>query len=234
MDDRLIKADAIIFDVGNVLLTYSPERICTLLPEAVRAPLRDALFGPEYRWGAFDRGIESNEAIARRIAQIAGLPDEWPQIIHILHHFPETMHPMPLSRLIPRLKAMGKRLYALTNFPEPSFSNACRIFPFLQQLDGAVVSAVEKLAKPDPAIFRLIAERYHLSPEKSLFIDDLLPNIQGAEKAGFQTWHYAGEDKFLNNFPKDREQMPPFLRLYMQRVHDSPQRNALIGRKDVP
>jgi len=197
MDERLIRAEAIIFDVGNVLLDFSPEQLRMLLPEPIRQPLYDALFGPEYRWGAFDRGLESNEEIARRIAGIANLPDEWPQIIHILHHFPKIMRPLPLSTALPALKAMGKRLFALTNYPQPSFSITCQHFPFMQVLEGAVVSAAEKLSKPDPAIFRLIAQRYQLDPAKTLFIDDLLPNIQGAKEAGFQTWHYAGKDKFF-------------------------------------
>lgn len=197
MDDKLIRAETIVFDIGNVLLNFNTQRVCALLREEMRIPMHNAMFGPENRWGAFDLGAESNEAIAKRIATAAGFPDAWPEIIHILHRFPETMHPLPLSSLIPELKAMGKRLYALTNYPEPSFSISCDAFPFLQALDGAVVSSREKMVKPDPAFFRLLIDRYGLIPENTLFIDDLLPNIQSAEKAGFQTWHYAGENKLF-------------------------------------
>jgi len=198
MDERLLQAEAIVFDVGNVLLHFDPSKACTLLPPDIRTPLENAMFGPGYPWGAFDMGLESNETIARRIAASAGLPQHWEAVIHLLHHFHETMHPLPMAALIPSLKAMGKQLYALTNYPEPSFTLACNAFPFFAYLDGCIVSAREKIGKPNAEIFQLLARRYHLVPEKTLFIDDLDPNIQGARKAGFNTWHYAGEDRIFS------------------------------------
>lgn len=198
MDARLLQADTIVFDVGNVLLFFDPEKVCAaLLPDDTREAMYKALFGPENRWGAFDIGLNDNETIARQIAQAAGFPHCWDQIIHILHHFHETMHPLPLYSLIPELKAMGKKIYALTNYPEPSFSLACQAFPAFGLMDGMVVSAREKLGKPDPAIFQLLMQRYQLVPAKTLFIDDLPGNIQAAKAAGLQTWHYSGEDKIF-------------------------------------
>ena len=67
-------------------------------------------------------------------------------------------------------------------------------FPHLRLLDGAVVSAREKLCKPDPALFAVLIDRYGLIPEKTLFIDDSLPNVQSAQAIGFRIWHYAGEN----------------------------------------
>lgn len=198
MDERLLQAEAVVFDVGNVLLHFDPEKACSLLAEDIRAPLQDAMFGPGYPWGAFDMGRESNETIAKRIAANAGLPHHWEAVIYILHHFHETMHALPMAGLIPSLKAMGKRLYALTNYPEPSFTLTCNAFPFFARLDGCIVSAREKLGKPDDEIFQLLIQRYQLNPEKSLFIDDLESNILAARQAGFNTWHYAGEDRIFS------------------------------------
>ena len=91
---------------------------------------------------------------------------------------------------------MGKRLYALSNYPEPSFSLTAARFPFLTEcLDGAVISSREKLVKPDPEIFRLLCRRYSLIPEKCLFIDDLKGNTEAAAAEGFRVWHYAGADR---------------------------------------
>lgn len=191
MDERLLAAEAIVFDVGNVLLRFDPERVSALLPADVRGPLAQSMFGPAHLWSGFDGGLESNESIARRIARDAGIPDAWPQVIHVLHHFHETMTPLPLAGRLAELRAMGKRLFALTNYPEPSFSLACAAFPFLtEEMEGAVVSARERLVKPDPAIFRLLARRYSLTPEKTLFIDDTEKNVISAAEWGFRVWHY--------------------------------------------
>lgn len=198
MDRRLMEAEAIVFDIGQVLLFFDGYRVSSLLPERHRARLHDAMFsGPDRLWPLFDLGVESNEAISRRIAEKAGCPEDWPDVEGLLVRFPETLEPLPMSRLLPELKGLGKRLYCLTNFPEPSLSLTCQRFAFFREMDGMVVSAREKIVKPDPAIFRLLARRFSLVPSKTLFIDDLEENTVSAAKEGFRVWHYAGEDRIF-------------------------------------
>lgn len=195
MDQRLLDADSIVFDIGNVLLRFDEKIVIHLLPDATRERLEKAMFGPGHLWSQFDLAAESNEAVAHRIACAAGLPGEEAAVLHVLYHFHEVLSPMPLADQLDALIARGKRLYALTNYPEPSFSLTCERFPFLtEKLRGVVVSAREKIVKPDPAIFRLIRDRYGLIPERTLFIDDALPNVEAARREGFRVWHYAGED----------------------------------------
>ena len=64
MDERLLKADTIVFDIGNVLLRFDPGKVALLLPASIRQPLMQVLFGPQHLWGGFDLGAESNEEIA--------------------------------------------------------------------------------------------------------------------------------------------------------------------------
>lgn len=196
MDQRLKDADSIVFDIGNVLLRFDERIVTTLLPEKVRGKLTEVMFGPLHLWGQFDLGADSNEEIASRIAREAGLPNEAGAVLHVLLHFHEVLEPMPMVDQLDDLLAMGKRLYALTNYPEPSFSLTCRRFPFLtEKIRGAVVSSREKIVKPDPQIFRILRDRFCLTPEKTLFIDDTLVNAEAAKKEGFRAWHYAGKDR---------------------------------------
>ena len=195
MDERLLNARNIIFDVGNVLLSFDPAKVVTLLPEDAREPMLRAMFGPEHRWGGFDLGARSNEDIARDIADAAGIPGAKDMVLFVLSHFHETMSPMPLYHMIPDLKAAGKHVYGLTNYPEPSFTLAYEAFPNLRLLEGIVVSSREKLIKPQMEIYRLIADRYGLTPSETLFIDDSAANAEGGAQAGFMTWHYFGGDR---------------------------------------
>ena len=190
MDDRLLKAPCIVFDVGNVLLRFDPARVLQLIPPAHREAIGPVLFDPVWRWAAFDLGVESNEAIARSVAEAAGVAGGADMVLDAFLHFHTTLTSLPLYDLIPALGAVGKRLYALTNYGEPAFSSAMEAFPHLKRLDGLVVSAREKLAKPDPEIFQLLARRFRLNPKETLFIDDNADNIAAAEREGFQTWLY--------------------------------------------
>ena len=99
---------------------------------------------------------------------------------------------MPLAHLIGDLKKMGKRIYALTNYPEPSITRTVERCPFFWEMDGMVVSAREKMAKPDPRFFRLLLDRYHINPRDALFIDDRPENVHAAEELGIKGWLYTG------------------------------------------
>ena len=195
MDERLLRADAIIFDVGNVLLSFDPGKVSMLLPKEHRSALYESMFGPIPRWAQFDLGQRSNEDIAREIAGAAGVENGESMVLSVLRHFHETMEPLPLYHLIGPLKQMGKRLFALTNYPEPSFTLACEAFPGLMELEGRVVSSREKLAKPGKEIFQLLLDRYRVNPETALFIDDVKANVEGAGALHIPTWHYAGMDR---------------------------------------
>jgi hypothetical protein len=60
---------------------------------------------------------------------------------------------------------------------------------FLRHFDGGIFSGDVKLAKPDPAIFKLLAERYGMVPADTLFIDDLAANVAAARQLGWQAIH---------------------------------------------
>ena len=190
MDERLLRAGTVVFDVGRVLLTFEPERVASLLPAEHRAALKEAMFGPVHRWSEFDLGVKPNEQIAEEIAAAAGVPGGESMVLEALYRFPETMEPLPLYRCIDGLKCVGKKLYALTNYAEPSFSLTREAFPAMQALDGEVVPSREKLCKPDKELYRRLIKRYGIDPAESLFIDDREENVRAGAELGFRVWHY--------------------------------------------
>ncbi len=54
-----------------------------------------------------------------------------------------------------------------------------------------VVSGVEKLAKPDPAIYALALERFGLQPGEAIFVDDNHANVVSARANGFAAHHFT-------------------------------------------
>ena len=102
---------------------------------------------------------------------------------------------LPPAHLVPELKKMGKKLYIISNYGIETFAATQAQFPELfSQFDGMVISAREKLIKPDLRIYQLLCDRYGLKPEECVFIDDLYANVQGAIDAGFQGIHYTGPE----------------------------------------
>src|SRR4029077_16062236 len=76
--------------------------------------------------------------------------------------------------------------YAITNFSREKFAVLVEHHSFLRRLDGVVISAHERLLKPDPQIYLRLCERYGLEPNDCLFIDDRPENVAGALAIGMQ------------------------------------------------
>ncbi|MEU8357481.1 HAD-IA family hydrolase [Nonomuraea sp. NPDC048882] len=56
--------------------------------------------------------------------------------------------------------------------------------------DDVVSSARVGMAKPDPRIYEIAAERAGVAPERCLFVDDRLPNVEAARALGMTGVHY--------------------------------------------
>ncbi|WP_233441717.1 HAD family hydrolase [Aggregatibacter actinomycetemcomitans] len=97
--------------------------------------------------------------------------------------------------LLEPLKRSGVRLLALTNWSNETFHFAEERFPFLTEFEGILVSGYERLAKPDPRIFNLLIERYHLNPQHTVFIDGNLRNVEGARNVGLHTLQFTHAQK---------------------------------------
>ncbi len=53
-------------------------------------------------------------------------------------------------------------------------------------VDLVIISAEEKMAKPDPRIFQLTLERLGVPPEETIFVDDLQVNVAAAHQLGIR------------------------------------------------
>ena len=93
-------------------------------------------------------------------------------------------------------------IYALTNWSGETFPVALQKFPFLSWFEGIVVSGDEKLKKPDPAIYKLLLERYQLKAADCVFIDDRADNVEAAVALGFEGIHFSNHKQLQNELLK--------------------------------
>jgi 2-haloacid dehalogenase len=85
------------------------------------------------------------------------------------------------------VRETGLPCYALTNMEAETYPLRLERFPFLSWFDGTVVSGREGMAKPEPAIFKLMLDRFGLVPETTLMIDDTEENLEAASRLGIRT-----------------------------------------------
>lgn len=188
----------VVFDFGAVLFEWQPAELLrthlshvTPTAEAARK-LAVEMFHHE-DWAAFDRGMRELPNVVAAMARRLALPAD------LLHGFlaPIGERLLPIDTTVALLEQLQQRrrsrgdvhLYYLSNMPSPFARVLESRHDFLRHFDGGIFSGDVKLAKPDPAIFELLAERYGLVPADTLFIDDLAANVAAARQLGWQTIH---------------------------------------------
>lgn len=192
--------DAVVFDVGNVLLRWNAEDILhRLLPD--RPDLHGELLTRVLRspyWTMRDRdSITREEAIA---AMCRTAPTLEPYVRRIMEGWGD-MPEMPEGiDVLMACKAHGKRVFALSNYPEPEFTQARQSHAFFGLFDGIVVSSAEKIIKPSLEIYARLTFRHGLDPARTLFIDDSPANVEAALEFGLQALCFDRAGKLAHFF----------------------------------
>lgn len=101
-------------------------------------------------------------------------------------HFPLSVaRPLPGSvEIVRELSAAGVPQWGLTNWSAELYPVAPRTHDFLALLDDVVVSGREGAAKPDRAIFEILADRTGQPWDRLVFVDDSARNVDAAAALG--------------------------------------------------
>ncbi|WP_106753926.1 HAD family hydrolase [Pannonibacter carbonis] len=183
----------VVFDIGNVLIEWDPEHLYRrLIPDAdARQQFLSDVCSPAWNLEQ-DRGRSWAEAVAERVAL-------YPEHADLIRAYDEGWHEMVPGEVPGSVALLGELaegdvpLYAITNFSNEKFAEAKARFPFLAtSFRDTVVSAEERLLKPEPRIYEVLLERNGLTAEACVFIDDSLKNVEGARAVGMAAIHFTG------------------------------------------
>lgn len=196
-DPRLAPSavDAVVFDLGNVLIRWDPMAAVAAAVGEERAAA--FLANPEFdfaRWNhEQDAGRPWAEAEAAAIERHPELAEE---IAGYRANFDASLVGAidDTVAVLRDVHASGVPVVALTNWSAELFPAALDRFDFLDLFEDIVVSGEEGVVKPDPEIWEVLAERTeHIGGlEDFLFVDDSIANIQSAVEAGLDAIQFTG------------------------------------------
>ncbi|XP_021113125.1 acyl-CoA dehydrogenase family member 10 isoform X6 [Heterocephalus glaber] len=185
---------AVIFDMGGVLIP-SPGRVAAEwevqnhVPSGtiLKALIKDGENGP---WMRFMRGeittgdfIQEFGRICSEISKTSVPVDSFFSLLtseQVAQQFPV------MTEAISQIRAKGFQTAVLTN--NFYVSSGKSFLPLdRSQFDVVVESCLEGVCKPDPRIYQLCLARLGLQPSKSIFLDDLGPNLKAAASLGIHT-----------------------------------------------
>lgn len=184
----------IIFDMGGVLIRFDREYFIDRLgitDEADKKLLMREVF-QSLEWAQMDRGaLTDYEATDRMCLRL-------PEHLHdaakkLTQMWDRPILPIPgMEAYIRELKARGYKLYLLSNA-------SCRHpdywpkVPGSELFDGRLISYEVHYVKPEQQIYRILCDRYQLKPEECVFIDDNIPNAEGAVWFGMEAIVFHGD-----------------------------------------
>ncbi|MEM9756058.1 MAG: HAD-IA family hydrolase [Pseudomonadota bacterium] len=182
---------AVVFDIGNVLIGWQPERFY------------DAEIGPERRQALFaevdlhemNLRVDAGGDFRATIYDTADAHPKWAAEIRMWHdRWLELAGPVidQSVRLLYALKARGMPTHALTNFGVGSFDLASGHWGFLNDFDIPFVSGRMRMVKPHAEIYAAVEAETGLPPEALFFTDDRADNIDAAAARGWQTHLFDG------------------------------------------
>jgi 2-haloacid dehalogenase len=184
--------DAVVFDLGGVLLDWNPRY------------LYRELFAHEAEMERFLAEVctldwhVANDLGARPVREnCAELARAHPDVAEAIMAWGERSEEMiggPIDgtvAILAELRAAGMPCYALTNMESETYSLRRGRFAFMRWFTGAVVSSHEGVVKPDPEIFRRLLVRFDLNAQTTAFIDDAQGNVDAALALGLQAVRFT-------------------------------------------
>ena len=176
--------EAVVFDIGGVLLDWNPRYLYRELFDDEESMERFLAQVCTMEWHrANDLGVpyaESCAALAERHPDHADMIWAWGRRT-------EDMIGGPIDgtvEILRELLAAGVPCYALTNMEAETYPLRRERYDFMRWFAGTVVSSHEHVAKPDPEIFHRLLERFGLTAAATLLIDDSQVNVDAAASAG--------------------------------------------------
>ena len=177
--------DAVVFDIGNVLIEWQPERYY------------DSIVGKERRRALFDAidlhamndRVDRGEMLRDVAYETAEQHPEFREDIRRWHDdwikmaSPAIPHSV---RLLRALRTKGVPVFALTNFGKDTFAHAQTEYDFLSEFDRSYVSGHMEVIKPETEIYQMLEDDCAVAPERLLFADDRQENIDAAQSRGWQ------------------------------------------------
>ncbi|RZI96826.1 MAG: HAD family phosphatase [Variovorax sp.] len=188
----------IVFDLGAVLLTWEPVALVQQhlghhapTAEAAHALAREMFHHED--WLGFDRGTHALDVAVGLMAQRLSLPAD--KLSALFEPMGERLQPIPVT--VELLDSLRERrdagedlhLYYLSNMPVPYARVLEQRALFLRWFEGGIFSGDVKLLKPQREIYALMAERFGLEGDKTVFIDDSLANVEAARAFGWHAIH---------------------------------------------
>lgn len=184
-----MQPEAVVFDIGNVLVGWNPE---AFYDREIGAARRRALFA-EVDLHGMNESLDAGALFRETVYDWADRHPDWAAEVRMWHDRWADLASPRIEGSIALLRALRRKgvpVFALTNFGRYSYEAAKGWLEFLGEFDREFVSGRMGVMKPDPRIYAAVEAESGIAPQRLLFADDRADNITTAARRGWRTHQF--------------------------------------------
>ena len=178
----------IVFDIGNVLFEYLPNKDINKFGTNIdKLESVNKLIVKDRNWKKYLNGeIKLKELLKYYNHNYVGYNIEFSILLekkfqkYIIYE---------ISKNTKILKSLTKRykIYLLSNITKETHEYMKENYEFMRNVQGGVYSYIEHISKPEIKIYEILLKKYNLIPTETIYIDDKMKNIEIANKLKFNS-----------------------------------------------
>jgi len=192
----LSKIEAVVFDIGNVLIEWQPERFYETIMPAVECKKMFETIDLHRMNDLIDR-------VANWKDTVDSAAEEYPEYYKMIQLWYDRWLDMASPAIEPsvdtlrKLRANSITVFALSNFGIQTFEYAETVYPFLKEFDQRYISGYLGEVKPEPRIFEILEQESGIEPQALLFTDDRHENLNTAAARGWNVHLFDGPSGWI-------------------------------------
>ena len=184
----------VIFDLGDVLFTWSPDTSTRIPGRMMRSILSSRI------WMQYERGYLEQDVCYDQIAQHFSIPP-W-EVAEAFSQARDSLQPnYAMVSFIHDLKQQSQgaiEIYAMSNISKEDWAFLSTKIPDWSIFNRVFTSGHAGMRKPDHEFYHHVLQETRLSPEETLFIDDKMENVLAAKSLGIDSLVFDNNDTVLH------------------------------------
>lgn len=173
----------VIFDLGDVLFTWSPNTTTVIPSEMMRSILSSAI------WIEYECGRIGQDACYHQVAQHFSVPA--PEVAEAFSQARDSLQPNnAMLSFIHELKEASRgvvKVYAMSNVSKEDYAVLSTKMADWSVFNRVFTSGHAGMRKPDLSFYHHVLEEIKLTPEEAVFIDDKVANVLAAKSLGINS-----------------------------------------------
>lgn len=185
------KPEAVVFDLGKVLLDFDYGRFAENVISKCGVPVEELLnaVNQSELLIRYESGLLTSQEFFAEVQKASKYTGEYHEFEVV---FGDIFSPIPeMIALQQWLRERWVQTYIFSNTSEIVIKHIRKTYPFFNHFDDYILSYEHRSVKPQPRIYEVVEEKTARKGEQLLYIDDRLENIERGRERGWQTIYHV-------------------------------------------